>query len=100
MGWEERNGSMYYYRKRRASTRVTSVYVGRGALAEAVAAHDAWVRAVREAEQEDWRKTKEAELAIAAAVDHLGELSTVLTRAVLLASGHHTHRRQWRRKRG
>ena len=100
MGWEERNGSMYYYRKRRASTRVTSVYVGSGALAEAVAAHDAWVRAVREAEQEDWRKTKEAELAIAAAVDHLGELSTVLTRAVLLASGHHTHRRQWRRKRG
>ena len=100
MGWEERNGQMYYYRKKRAGKRVVSEYIGRGDLAEAVAAHDAWARTVRETEREEWRKTRAAELATAAAVDHLGEMCTLLTRAVLLASGHHMHRGQWRRKRG
>ena len=100
MGWEERNGRMYYYRKKRAGTRVISEYVGRGDLAEAVAAHDAWTCALREAEREEWRETRAAELATAAAVDELSEMCMVLTRAVLLASGHHAHRGQWRRKRG
>jgi hypothetical protein len=100
MGWEERNGRMYYYRKKRAGTRVISEYIGRGDLAEAVAAHDAWARAEREAEREEWRETTAAELETAAAVDHLGAMCMVLTRAVLLASGHHTHRGQWRWKRG
>ena len=37
MGWEDRNGRSYYYRKERDGTRVKSVYVGRGETAGLIA---------------------------------------------------------------
>ncbi len=37
MGWEERNGRLYYYEKRREGRRVVSQYVGTGTFAEACA---------------------------------------------------------------
>ena len=40
MGWEYRNGSRHYYRKERSGSRVRSVYVGRGDIAELSAALD------------------------------------------------------------
>jgi hypothetical protein len=40
MAWEERNGRMYYYRKRREGGRVVSEYVGAGIGAEAIATMD------------------------------------------------------------
>ncbi len=33
MGWENRSGSRYYYRKERSGSYVRSVYVGRGEMA-------------------------------------------------------------------
>ena len=36
MGWEYRGANKYYYRKEREGSRVKSVYVGRGAIANLV----------------------------------------------------------------
>ena len=37
MGWEQRGNNQYYYKKEREGSRVKSVYVGRGEIAEMVA---------------------------------------------------------------
>ncbi len=35
MAWEERKGNLYYYAKRREGTKVKSIYMGRGVMAQA-----------------------------------------------------------------
>ena len=40
MGWEQRHGRRYYYRKSRQGRRVCSQYVGAGELPEALALLD------------------------------------------------------------
>ncbi len=44
MGWEQRGIQKYYYRKVRESSRVKSIYVGRGELAELTARLEAMQR--------------------------------------------------------
>jgi hypothetical protein len=99
MGWEQRGDGFYYYRKRREGRRVVSEYIGRGELAEAIAALDELDRERREVEQEDWRLEREAILSIAKAGTEAQEVILTLTRAWLLAQGYHTHKGQWRRRR-
>lgn len=92
MGWEERNGNRYYYRKRREGDRVRSEYVGAGGVALAYAL----------ARVEDRRAAR----ATAAALDALfrttddacGRLMASAV-ALLEAAGFHRHKRQWRRRR-
>ena len=36
MGWEQRGNNRYYYRKEREGSRVKSVYVGRGEIADMI----------------------------------------------------------------
>lgn len=100
MAWEKRGNRYYYYRKRREGRRVVSEYVGAGDLAEAIAALDAWDRIEQEVEREIWQRKKESEAEVIAEMDQLGDLLRALTHAALLTAGYHTHKGQWRRKRG
>lgn len=99
MGWEQRGTKSYYYRKVREGSRVKSIYVGRGEVADMIAKFESssadlekLLRAEREME------TFESDR-IEAALDRSVELTQLFTQAVLLTAGFHTHHRQWRRKR-
>jgi hypothetical protein len=94
MGWEQRENKRYYYRKRRQSERVVSEYVGSGALAETAAALDALERELRRVERRRWETIR----AFDAQVDQACDLIRALTHGLLLATGHHTHKGQWRKK--
>jgi hypothetical protein len=64
MGWEQRGSHQYYYRKERESSRVKSIYVGRGELAELTAMLDAIQRSTQKEE-----RTKERSLLACSLLD-------------------------------
>jgi len=99
MGWEKRGHRLYYYRKRREGKRVISEYVGHGELAEAIATLDALDRHEQEAERAALWDEREAQRDVDQAIDTAGELVRALTHTVLLASGYHKHKGQWRKRR-
>ena len=102
MGWESRGRGKrrYYTRSRWVDGRVIREYVGCGLLGEIAALEDEYKRRQREEEAAFWKEEKERLEAGAAFLDELAEVSEVLLRAQLLASGFHKHKGQWRRKRG
>jgi hypothetical protein len=98
MGWENRSGRLYYYRKEREGSRVKSVYVGRGEIAHMVSQFQkssAIVERLTRAQTIESFESQKAEAALSQAV----ELIQLFTHATLLTAGFHTHHRQWRRKR-
>lgn len=99
MGWEERQGRKYYYRKRRIGDRVASEYVGTGPDAEAAAAIDELERLAREEERQLFQQERDRQRAIDEAVDRACRLIRHLIYAALLLNGYHMHRGQWRKKR-
>ncbi len=99
MGWEERRGRKYFYRKRRNGGRVVSEYVGRGQLAEAVAAQDESKRLAQDQQRELLRQERERQRAIDEKVDRACHLIRNLRYAALLLNGYHMHRGQWRKRR-
>jgi hypothetical protein len=99
MGWEYRNGSRYYYRKERSGPRVRSVYVGRGEIAELSAELDDMEQVQKETRFRKERRERETFKSLDASIDSLVALTSTLTDAVLIASGFHQHRREWRKRR-
>lgn len=99
MGWEDRNGRSYYYRKEREGARVRSVYVGGGEIAGLLAQLDAMQTDEREDERTLARMERERWQAQEAELAALAEMMDAVATGVLLASGYHTHKRQWRLKR-
>lgn len=100
MGWETRGNGRYYYRKVRDGGRVRSEYLGAGLLVEMLADIDDLDRQQRQLEDEAWRAEAEAERRTAAALAEVDRMVQTMTTAALIAAGYHTHRRQWRRRRG
>ena len=99
MGWERRGSGMYYYRKRRIGECVVSEYVGGGALAEVVALQDERDRLERAERRQAKRQASEEMRMLDRQVDEVAELIRALAQGVLLVTGHHTHRGQWRKRR-
>jgi len=99
MGWEDRRGKKYYYRKRRIGDRVVSEYIGTGPVAEAAAALDELKRQTREEERELFRREQEKQRAIDQEVDRVCRLIQNLTYGTLLVHGFHTHKGEWRKRR-
>ena len=99
MGWERRGQGRYYYRKRRTGGRVVSEYVGAGPGAELLAEADALDRAERAERREAERQAREEVQALDRQADEVADLIRALTHGVLLATGHHTHKGQWRKQR-
>ncbi len=99
MGWEERRGRSYYYRKERTGDRVRSVYVGSGASAHFAAKLDAMERTEAKQKRRAEGRALQSELAKDEELDALGEMVRQVVAAQLLVDGFHRHKRQWRRKR-
>ena len=95
MAWERRGNGLYYYQKKRDGDRVVSEYVGTGAAADLIADD----RAKRKQQRAAWRRERDAELEIDREIGDLVDVVKTLTAAALLATGHHTHRGQWRKRR-
>jgi hypothetical protein len=100
MGWEERNGNYYHYEKVREDGRVVSKYIGKGIASKLCEAMNEEKRWEREELRLERRKQKILDHEIDATIHDLSTHAKALTEAVLLASGYHKHKGQWRRKRG
>jgi hypothetical protein len=99
VAWEERRGSLYYYRSMRDGKRVRKEYVGAGEVAEALAHADETIRRIRELEVAEGRAELECLMELAAPVAQLCEMVEVLARAELVAAGYYRHKGQWRFRR-
>jgi len=96
MGWEKRGAHQYYYRKEREGSRVRSVYVGRGEIANMISQLQSGSPLIEQLA----RQTKAAnDVSLDSADLGFEQAIQLLTQAALLAAGFHTHHRQWRRKR-
>jgi hypothetical protein len=95
MGWETRGDQRYYYRKVRRGRRVVSEYMGSGDAAGLMAMLDAESQDARQATQAQQRQAEALDAQVSEALD----LAAVLANGILLLSGCHTHKRQWRRLR-
>lgn len=99
MAWEERNGKSYYYQKRREGGQVVSQYIGTGYLATLAAQLDQ-IEQQRQADaREQWHRQQAKQAALDSEIAEYTRLVQTLTAAVLLASGCHRPKRQWRVKR-
>jgi hypothetical protein len=99
MGWEERNGNFYYYRKRRIGNTVFSEYLGSGYLIELIAEEDRLERERKKQRREEDKQLMEKDQEIVQQLSGIEELIRVLTHSTLLELGFHTHKGQWRLKR-
>ena len=99
MAWEDRNGKSYYYQKRREGERVVSEYIGAGYVATLIAQLEQIEQQRKAEEREQWRRQQAEEAALDSEIAAYVRLVKALTAAVLLASGYHRPKRQWRVKR-
>lgn len=99
MGWENRNGKSYYYRKERDGGKVRSVYVGSGKTASLIAQLEAIQSDGREGKRILARMERERVQEEDAELDALGDIIHELAAATLIAHGYHQHKREWRRRR-
>jgi predicted ATPase len=99
MAWEERRGRRYYYSKRRIGKQVVSQYHGAGALAESWADIDTFNQRRAALERQRHREEQAVEAAMDQQIDALGILLNHLIAVHLLVTGHHVHKRQWRKQR-
>ena len=99
MGWEQRNGKSYYYRKIRQGRRVISEYVGAGEFAELLLELDSFDRAEKTYSKSIWKNQKDEVKNLEKNINQLVIIFRGMTRASLLTSGYHPHKGQWRRNR-
>ena len=74
MGWEDRNGRRYYYRKRREGSRVVSEYYGAGPFAETLSTEDQARQQDQARERRETAKRRAEVLAVDAQLDGVGDL--------------------------
>lgn len=99
MGWEIRGGRRYYYSKYRVGSRVVSRYLGAGPVARVRARFDEEERAKERALRMAEREKRRRELEFDATLDALSEAAEASVECLLLASGFHYHKGEWRRSR-
>lgn len=99
MAWQERNGKRYYYRSKRRGGQVVTEYAGTGSAGESEALLDELERARQEAERAEWQRQIEADAALDQEIAEYALAVRRTVAAVLLASGYHRPKRQWRLRR-
>lgn len=97
MGFEDRNGKSYYYRKQRLGNRVLSEYIGTGFLAEIEAAR-------QEADNIDLLRNREIERDERSRYDsndekliEISDFNRNLVTALFLINGFRMHKGEWRK---
>ncbi len=100
MGWENRAGRQYYYRKKRINGRVVSVYVGAGALAKVDATLDQLSQQDRVSEKTEWQAERNRALQLDQETNQVLDAVQDLLASMLLGSGYHKVKGEWRKKRG
>ena len=98
MGWEQRNGKRYYYRKRREGGRVVSEYVGTGDIADLLFLIDRDEYLQRRWNRAKWKMQKDEVEKFDKDQRSLALLTRHILRACLLVKGYHPHKGQWRKK--
>lgn len=98
MGWEQRNGQRYYYRKKREGGHVVSQYMGAGAIADLFALIDRDEYSQRRWNQIKWNMEKDEAEKLNKDQNNLSQLTRQMLRACLLVKGYHPHKGQWRKK--
>lgn len=99
MGWEQRRGRSYYYRKVREGGRIRSQYMGSGTVAQLSAELDGCERQEREQKRCEQRKMRDEERQIDRQLTDAETKITTITNATLRAAGYHQHKGQWRKRR-
>jgi transcriptional regulator with PAS, ATPase and Fis domain len=99
MGWEERCGRRYYYRKVRKGGRVFSVYEGGGISGEIAAAQDAGEQGKQTRTRAELQREQAAQDRIDNLIGESERIAQDAARYALEAAGFHRHKRQWRLKR-
>jgi hypothetical protein len=99
MALENRGGRPYYYRSVRDGEKVRKVYEGSGVLARIAHERVIMDRAALEHERRESAKELERLEALAAPVRELSKTAEILVRAHLIATGCHSHKGEWRRRR-
>ncbi len=99
MALEKRDGNLYYYRHVRDGDRVHKIYVGTGELALLSYEHDLIKRAAEEHKRKAEREEREKLEALASSVEELCDVTEILTRAYLIASGYRRYQGHWRKRR-
>ncbi len=97
MAWETRGTNRYYYRKRWVNGRVVSEYIGAGAFAELSAEMDAHTQQEQATSRAAWQTIVESTRNAERALAQVEVIVRMLTGAVLVVNGYHSHKRQWRR---
>ena len=100
MAWEERNGNLYYYRKRREGNRVVSEYVGKCPWIDSII----YLNQI-ELQNQAWDRWKEDQAIEDFEVMYhqlIQEQDTLrkMINAVLLLNEFHFHKGQLRKRRG
>jgi hypothetical protein len=99
MGWEQRGGRSYYYRKERESSRVRSIYVGGGETAAFISQLEKGRREEDEMKREDRRRELAKLEQQDATIEAACRMIDMVIEAALIAAGFHIHKRQWRKQR-
>ena len=99
MGWEQRNGQSYYYRKKRVGERILSEYVGRGVFAEICAETDRNQRRELQDRRDAHSATLQAEAEVERSLAEMETTVAAITDITLHAAGYHKYKGQWRKKR-
>ena len=94
----QRNG--YFYRSRREAGRVVTDYLGAGMFGQFAAELDEAERAERREKRRRCQQELEFDGRLGQSMQTVSDAIRLLTEAVLLCSGHHTHKGQWRKLRG
>lgn len=99
MGLKQRNGKLYYYRKRREGSRVVSEYAGSGVVAFLSEYIDRREREQQQAEREREIAYSTSVLELESQFDDLDRFVDLVVKAFYISEGYHQHKRQWRKMR-
>ena len=100
MGWQRRGGKSYFYYTRRVGKGFRCDYIGGGHAGDAAAGLLLLAREERREARARRRAARDREQAVLRDLQRFIDLTTLLTRATLLAAGFRRHDRgSWRRRR-
>ncbi len=101
MAWEYRGSSSYYYRKKRIGKKVVSEYIGKGPLVEEMARADTEEREKSKQDDEKQKLMQDRDVmdSLSFQADQADSMIRRIVNGVLIISGYHKHKGQWRRKR-